>query len=107
MENCVRFVGGGALSPVTARILANILQRPVETVSDPQNVGAVGAAMMVARGLDALPDLSGLRDLIPVSRVYQPDASKKAVHDRRFEVYKQLYRSNRALFRTLNRVGQR
>jgi len=95
MENCVRFVGGGALSPVTARILANILQRPVETVSDPQNVGAVGAAMMVARGLDALPDLSGLRDLIPVSR------------DRRFEVYKQLYRSNRALFRTLNRVGQR
>ncbi len=102
IEGHIRFVGGGALSPVTAGILANILQRPVETVEDPQNVGAVGAAMMVARGLGALPDLKFLRDFIPADHVYLPDPSTKDVHDLHFSIYKKLYGANRSFFKLLN-----
>ncbi len=65
----MRFVGGGALSPVTAGILADVLQVPVETVSEPQNVGAVGAALVVAVGLGRLPDLRDAERLIKPNRV--------------------------------------
>lgn len=41
----IRFVGGGALSPVTSQILADVLGRRVETVENPQNVGSVGACI--------------------------------------------------------------
>ena len=36
----IRFVGGGALSPVTCQMLADITGRTVETVRDTQSVGA-------------------------------------------------------------------
>ena len=47
-SDTIRFVGGGALSDVTCQILADCIGRKVETVDSPQNVGAVGAAVVVA-----------------------------------------------------------
>ena len=44
-SDAIRFVGGGALSKVTCQILSDILGRKIETVDNPQNVGAVGAAV--------------------------------------------------------------
>ena len=43
----IRFCGGGALSPVTSQILADITGRTIEVVDRPQNVGSVGAAAVV------------------------------------------------------------
>ena len=39
----IRFVGGGALAPLTCQTLSDILGCNVETVDSPQNVGAFGA----------------------------------------------------------------
>ena len=47
----VRFVGGGALSPVTCQMLADITGRKIETVEHTQQVGATGTALVVAAGL--------------------------------------------------------
>ena len=44
----IRFVGGGALSPVTSQILADVTGRTVQTVASPQNAGSVGAAAVMA-----------------------------------------------------------
>ena len=46
----LRFVGGGALSDVTSQILADVTGRPVETTPDPQDVGSIGAALLVLVG---------------------------------------------------------
>ena len=98
----VRFVGGGALSPVTAQILADVTGRTVETVASPQNAGSVGAAAVMAVGLGLLPDLEGVGALIPPERVFRPNGDAQAVYERSFAVFRRLYRANRDHFRALN-----
>lgn len=101
----VRFVGGGALAPLTCQMLANILGRSVETVASPQNVGALGAAIVVGVGLGILDSIEDADRLVPALATYRPDPAVKAVHDRNFGVLKELYRRNRKLFATMNGVA--
>ena len=98
----LRFVGGGALSPATCQILADVTGKTVETVASPQNVGAVGAAVTVAAGLGLVSGVRDAKRLIPADRVYSPDPAPKKVYDKQFEVYKNLYRSNKKNFAALN-----
>lgn len=99
----IRFVGGGALAPLTCQILADVLGRTVETVNDPQNVGAVGAALVAAVGLGAYASLSQAKALVPASCRYEPDLKNKAVYDNGFAVFKSLYLANKKSFSALNR----
>lgn len=98
----IRFVGGGALSSVTCQILADITGKTVETVDSPQNVGAVGAAVIVACGLGVIGSVGEAKKLIPVIKTYQPQLSNKPVYDKQYEVFKNLYKSNKANFAALN-----
>lgn len=98
----VRFVGGGALSAVTAQILADVLQRGVDVVEHPENVGAVGAGLVAAAGLGVVEDVAHAKRLVTVARSFQPDPSVAGVYDRMFGVFTQLHRANRKLFARLN-----
>ncbi|MBQ6018828.1 MAG: FGGY-family carbohydrate kinase [Clostridia bacterium] len=100
--NTLRFVGGGALSPATCQILADVTGKTVETVASPQNVGAVGAAVTVAAGLGLISGVRDAKRLIPADRVYKPDPAPKGIYDKQFEVYKNLYKSNKKNFAALN-----
>ncbi|HWR23740.1 MAG TPA: FGGY-family carbohydrate kinase [Feifaniaceae bacterium] len=100
----IRFVGGGALAPLTCRILADVLGRPVETVEDPQNVGAVGAALVAAVGLGVFSGLSEAKALVPACCRYEPDPENKAVYDKGFAVFKSLYAANKKNFAALNKA---
>lgn len=101
-SDTIRFVGGGALSALTCQILADVLQRKVETVPSPQNVGAVGAAALVAVGLGVIGNLDDVKQLIPVQFTYEPNVANKAVYDRNFNVFKKLYTANKKNFAILN-----
>ena len=101
-HDTIRFVGGGALSPTTCQILADITGRTVETVAEPQNAGAVGAAIVAAVGLGALPSVESAGEMIPASARYTPNVSFRDVYDRAFKVFKMLYRNNKKLFALLN-----
>lgn len=101
----LRFVGGGALSPVTCQRLADITGRTVEVVASPQNVGSVGAAAVVGVGLGLIPNLDVVGDFIPVAARYTPDPERTAAYRPYYEVFKNLYRANRKNFRALNGAG--
>lgn len=98
----LRFVGGGALSDVTCQILADVTGRRVETVEATKDVGAVGAAMIVAVGSGLLGSLSEAGRLIGVKRSFEPDAENKKVYDVNYGVFKNLYASNKKNFGALN-----
>ncbi len=98
----IRFVGGGALSPVTARILADVTGRTVQTVASPQNAGSVGAAAVMAVGLGLVPDLDAVGTLIPPERTFSPRTENRAVYDRNYAVFRKLYAANKSHFRALN-----
>lgn len=98
----LRFVGGGALSNVTCQILADVTGRTVETVDKPQNVGSVGAAAVVGVGLGLIDSMDRVGDFIRVTGVYKPDPDNKAVYDRNYKVFRQLYKTNKKNFELLN-----
>ena len=98
----IRFVGGGALSGVTCQILADITGRVIETVEDAKDAGAVGAAMLVAVGNGSLPDMSAIKDFIPVKNQYLPNKDNKKIYDKNYKVFKRLYKTNKKNFSIMN-----
>lgn len=100
----IRFVGGGALSELTCQILSDVLDREIETIENPQNVGAKGAAIIVAVGLGVMDNLSEASRCIKADKTYYPNGDHKKIHDRNFEAFKRLYLNNKKIFRMLNQA---
>ena len=101
-SDTIRFVGGGALSPVTCQMLADITGRKIETIDHTQEVGAMGAALVVAaviKGLDVI-DLSSR--LVKPNHTYIPDDASKTVYERNYRVFRKLYKANAASFTAIN-----
>ena len=98
----IRFVGGGALAPLTCQILSDVLGREIETVESPQNAGAVGAALLAAVGLGIIRSVNDARHFVQATGRYIPDGKNKEAHDRNFRVFKSLYTKNRKSFASLN-----
>ncbi len=98
----IRFVGGGALSDLTCQILADCTGKEVETVKEPQNVGAMGAALLVAVGLGECSSIEEAKKMIPVDKSFKPNLENKKIYDKCYEVYKNLYKSNKENFKNLN-----
>jgi len=104
ISDTIRFVGGGALSPVTCRMLADITGRTIETVGNTQEVGAVGAALVVAAGVKGEDVLELSRKLVKPENVYVPNPENKEVYERNYRVFKKLYRSNANNFKMINAI---
>ncbi len=103
VSEAIRFVGGGALSDFTSQLLADITGHTIEVVKDPQNVGAVGACACVAAGLGLIDSVGKVKDYIEVEKTFKPNFANKAIYDRNFEVFKQLYKSNKKNYALLNK----
>lgn len=101
-SNVIRFVGGGALNDSTSQILADCTGRVVETVPSPQNVGAVGAAVVVAVGLGVIDSIADANKLIDAEKRFEPNKANKPVYDKMFAAYKEIYAANKKIFKMLN-----
>lgn len=99
----LRFVGGGAQSAVSAQILADVTGRRIEVVENAQNAGTVGAAIVCAVGMGLFGSFQEAAPFIRVARTFTPQPENRAVYDRNFAVFTQLYRQNKKLFRALNK----
>lgn len=98
----IRFVGGGALAPLTCQMLADVLGREIETVDNPQNIGAVGAAVVIAVGLGIVKDIEAAKNIIKVNCKYVPQEINHNVYNKYFKVFKLLYKNNKKCFSSLN-----
>ncbi len=101
-SDTIRFVGGGALSPVTCQMLADITGRKIETVNNTQEVGAIGTALVVAAGVKGMDVLELARRLVKANRIYVPDPANKEVYERNYRVFRGLYKANARSFSALN-----
>ncbi len=101
-SSVIRVVGGGALAPLTCQILADILEREIETVDRPQDIGAVGATVMAAIGLGHIEKIEDAKKLIQVKDRFFPNRENSAVYDKQFKVFKTLYYNNKKAFHALN-----
>jgi xylulokinase len=100
----IRLVGGGAKSLVWCQIMADVTGRVIETIENPQDAGAVGAAVIAGVGLGAISSFNDACSFIPVRKAYSPRPEFRKAYDENFAVFKKLYQQNRKLFRSLNRA---
>ena len=98
----VRFAGGSAISPYICQVMADVLGRKVETIENTRQVGAMGAAALLAVSFGMLKDIKDIRKIIQVSAVYQPRPENTAVYDKLLPVFRALYHDNKKSFAALN-----
>jgi xylulokinase len=103
IQGPVNFVGGGALSPVLAQMLADILERPVHRLADPRYAGAAGVALTVGVGLGVIDSFAAAANYLEIEDRFEPRAAHCDVYRRNYRAFRGLYPANRKGFALLNK----
>ncbi|HEY5990423.1 MAG TPA: FGGY-family carbohydrate kinase [Streptosporangiaceae bacterium] len=98
----VRVFGGGAQSDLWCQIHADVMGRTIERMADPVHTNLRGAAILAGIALGAV-DRSSAGDLAQIAKTFQPEPFRQAVYNRLYAEFPKLYRSQKAMFRRLNR----
>jgi xylulokinase len=73
----------------------------IKQVTDPIYANARGAAWIAAVGLGEI-QFSDIPQLVQFKRKYQPQSQHRALYDEKFEVFKQLYKQMKSVYKRLN-----
>ncbi|MBZ0255909.1 hypothetical protein K8I31_07590, partial [bacterium] len=98
---CYRATGGGAKSPYWMQIKADIMGVPVAAPKVAE-AGCLGAAVLAgaASGVYAsIPEAA--KAVAQIEHTYEPNPENKKLYDERFEWYKEIYPTNKELFRKM------
>ncbi len=88
----LRVSGRAASSALWNRLKADVIGVPV-VVPVETEASLVGAAILGAVGIGALPDLrAAMAAFVHVAERIEPDPAHRAIHDRTFAVYEELHR---------------
>jgi xylulokinase len=87
----IRAVGGGSIGDVWIQIIADVLGRPILTVANPQDAGAVGAAACGLVGLGLQPDFEFVRRLAMTDREFVPDERRRDRYAGKYRTFQRLY----------------
>ncbi len=100
----LRLIGGGARSALWCQILADVLQRPLERIVEPESGGTRGSAMTAAVVAGWYPDLAAASSMTRAARMFQPDPALADFYGTRFSEFTRYYRRVKPWYR---RAGQR
>jgi len=98
----IRFFGGGAQSDLWAQIHADVMDRAIERLADPIHVGLRGAALLAGIALGEIGPEEP-HDLVEVDVTFTPDPANREVYDRLYDELPKLYKSQKPMFKRLNR----
>ena len=94
-------LGGGSRSRIWCQIIADVMQRRVTVVREPEST-CLGAGMLAAHAIGIHDSLQGASVAMSgTSSVFEPDAQAAAAYDRLYDVYRDLYPSTRGIFARL------
>jgi xylulokinase len=99
----LRVIGGGALGHPWMQILADVTGKRIEPVRNPQEAGAVGAAMTAAVGLGIYKDFESLKNVVSSDIAFEPRAANREVYDFLYPLYKELYTDLKGFYTRINK----
>ena len=103
-QEVLRAIGGGARGAPWMQIIADVTSKRIETVLDPQEAGAVGAALIAAVGLGLYPDFASLKEVVQVDRTFEPRPENAGIYDLLFRAYKRTYEALKDVYREVNQT---
>jgi len=93
-----RLCGGGAKSELWQKILANVLNIPLELPVSEQGPG-MGGAMLAMVACGAYPTVQAAADaLVQVDKVVPPDPEIAARYEARYQAFRQIYPALKAVY---------
>lgn len=95
-------LGGGSRSAIWCQILADVLQRSIHVVREPEST-CLGAGMLAATAIglhDSVHDAAA--SMSATGAVFTPDPARVDVYDRLYEVYRDVYPALQSLFPRLS-----
>lgn len=91
-------LGGGSRSPVWCQIIADIMNRPVEVVREPEST-CLGAGMLASAAAGVHPSIVDAGAAMSGTvRCFRPDPAVSDVYDRLYSVYRAIYPALRPVF---------
>ncbi len=100
------FIGGGAKSALWSQIHADVLDRPIRQMADPQQANVRGAAFVAFLAL-GLADAADLARRVPVAAEFEPDRRNRATYDDLYAAFKDFYAHTKGIYARLNRPADR
>lgn len=100
--NPIRAVGGGAASELWCQIHADVLDRTIEQVRDPQHANVRGAGILGAVGL-GFGTFAELARNVEVAGRHEPDPARVATYRPLARELRRLYKATRPVHARLNR----
>ena len=94
-------IGGGANSDIWCQIFADVLNRTIKQVKDPIQANARGAAFIASVGLGYLT-WDQIPDLIQFSNIFKPNPENRAVYDKLFYEFTNIYKIMKKTHKRLN-----
>jgi xylulokinase len=97
----LNIIGGGANSDVWCQIYADVLNCPIRRVKNPVQANARGATFIaaIALGFIKFNDISKVTE---ISKVFNPNPANRAIYDKLYAEYVQLYKATSPIYRRLN-----
>lgn len=101
----LRFVGGGARSEVWSQIFADVLQRPIWQMEEPDLVGVRALGLLAGIALLGLSPEDAAQE-IPVRRIYEPSPEAVRVYDEAFRSFLDFHRRMKGWYRRWSPVAR-
>lgn len=101
----IRGSGGFTQSPLWVQIVSSVLKREL-AITEVGEASSLGAAFWAMRVAGVIPSFDVLEKLVPVVRVYAPQAGPSQVYDRLYPLYQQLYQATHPFFTALAAVDR-
>jgi len=99
----LNFIGGGAKSEIWCQIMADILDRDIHQVSDSQNAGAKGMALLASLTLGYIDSFTEFKKYIKINKIFTPNPDNRRLYDRLFKEFKNIYKQNKKWYARMNR----
>lgn len=103
----IRAVGGGVLNDGWMQTYADVNGVKFARLSSPQQMTAIGAAMMGGVGAGVWTDYEEATGLIQVERTFAPVPDKTAIYDDLYPIYRKAYPGLESFFQSLAEYSRR
>lgn len=100
--NSLSIIGGGAKSDVWCQIYADVMNRTIRRLKEPQEAGALGAAIIAKMALGEIKDINEVKKYIQYDKEFIPNSKNRELYDRLFGEFKKLYNQNKKWFKRMN-----
>ena len=95
----VRSMGGAARSDLWLQIKADVCGLPLVRMQEEETT-TLGCALLSAVAAGDFADVGeAARAMVRLGRRFEPQAANRAVYDRQFELYRELYQTLKPVFR--------